>query len=497
MTHMEAGSFLDPLAGWSGRNQSAWTGWGDVGFKLPAGRTVQPFRGACDCPPHFLRAKRSTVMNLAGSPELLVLRAVRAIDPAQHLDALVDVVISDGRIERLGPDAGAELAGAGKARVIAGRGRWVLPALVELHAHLREPGFEYKEDIASGLQAAAAGGYAHVCAMPNTKPVNDTRAVTELMLARARLVTGPQLHPIAAITVGLAGKELTEMGDLKEAGAVAVSDDGKCVMNAAVMRHALEYARNFGLPVIQHAEDHNLTDQAQANEGLQATRLGLRGWPNAAEDVIVARDLILAQLTGAHYHVAHISTRGAVELVRQAKQRGVLVTAEVAPHHLLLDDSVLDTYDPVFKVNPPLRAPEDVHAVREALADGTIDCIATDHAPHSMLEKDCEFVQASPGIIGMETCLPLMLDLVRRSVLSLDRMIEALTSAPSRVIGIDSPALKEGRIAELCLVDPQASYVLQPSMLRSKSRNCPYLGRELQGRVDLTVAQGRIVFERT
>jgi dihydroorotase len=274
-----------------------------------------------------------------------VIRAVRALDPQSALDAVVDLVIERGVLTRVGPDAGAELARSERARVIDGRGRWALPAFVDLHAHLREPGHEYKEEIPTGLRAAAAGGYAHVCVMPNTRPVNDTRAVTELMLRRASEAGGPSLHPIAAITVGQKGKDLTEMAELRDAGAVAVSDDGVCVMSSAVMRRALEYAKNFDMPVIQHAEDHELTQGADMHEGVISARLGLKGWPRVAEDVIVARDIILAEYLDARYHVAHVSTRGAIALVREAKARGVAVTCEVTPHHLLLTDADLLGYD--------------------------------------------------------------------------------------------------------------------------------------------------------
>jgi dihydroorotase len=331
--------------------------------------------------------------------------------------------------------------------------------------------------------------------MPNTLPVNDSRAVTEAMVARGREVSGPALHPIGAITLGLKGAELTEMADLKDAGACAVSDDGRCVMSSAVMRRALEYARTFDLPVIQHAEDHALTEGAQMHEGAVATRLGLRGWPRVAEDIIVARDVLLAEATGARYHVAHVSSLGAVRILREAKARGVAVTAEVTPHHLTLTDAAVLGYDTACKVNPPLREQADVDALREALADGTIDAIATDHAPHSSLEKDCEFAEAKPGMIGLELVVPVLLGLVRARALPLSRLVDALTRAPARIAGIEPPALKAGARAELTLVDPERRFTLDPATLRSKSRNTPLLGRELCGRVQMTMAGGRIVFE--
>jgi dihydroorotase len=425
----------------------------------------------------------------------IVFQRVRAIDPSRGLDASVDVVVENGTITRVGPDAARGVEGE-RVRIVDGAGRWLLPAFVDLHTHLREPGEEYKEDIASGLRAAAAGGFAHVCAMPNTKPPNDNRAITEMMVARARACGGATMHPIGAITIGQRGQELTEMGDLREAGAVAVSDDGKCVMSSEVMRRALEYARTFDLPVIQHAEDHALTEGAQMHEGAVSSRLGLRGWPRVAEDVIVARDVLLAEYTGGRYHVAHVSSLGAVRILREAKSRGLRVTAEVTPHHLLLTDAALLGYDTACKVNPPLREEEDVAAVRAALADGTIDCIATDHAPHSPLEKDCEFAAAKHGLIGLEVCLPLLLGLVRDGVLPLARLVEALTVAPARVIGLGAPAIAEGRTAELVLVDPERRWTVTPHALHSKSKNTPFLGREVRGSVELTLAKGAVIFER-
>jgi dihydroorotase len=429
--------------------------------------------------------------------ELVIFSSIRAIDPARGLDEEVDVVVERGVITRIGRGAAAELVKSPLARVISGAGRWLLPAFVDLHAHLREPGQEYKEDILSGLTAAAAGGFAHVCVMPNTRPVNDTRAITEMMLARADRCGGPKLHPIGAITMGQKGQELTEMGDLKDAGAVAVSDDGRCVTSSAVMRRALEYARTFGLTVIQHAEDHALTEGSQMHEGVISTRLGLRGWPRVAEDIIVARDVLLAEVTGARYHVAHISSLGAVRILREAKSRGIAVTAEVTPHHLLLTDAALIGYDTACKVNPPLRTDEDVAALRAALADGTIDAIATDHAPHSPLEKDCEFEAASPGIIGLETCFPLLLGLVKSGALPLGRLLDALTRAPARAVGIDVPTLAEGVPAAMVMVEPEKSWVVDRSRLRSKSANTPFLGREVRGSVALTMSEGAVIFDTT
>jgi dihydroorotase len=427
--------------------------------------------------------------------DLLIFHGVRAIDPSRQLDEKIDVVIERGVITRLGPNAAGNIASSSVARVIEGRSRWLVPAFIDLHAHLREPGQEYKEDILTGLSAAAAGGYAHVCAMPNTRPVNDNRAITQMMIGRARAVGGPVLHPIGAITKGLEGKELAEMGDMKDAGAVAVSDDGRCVVQSAVMRRAMEYARTFDLAVIQHAEDHALTEGAQMHEGAVSTKLGLRGWPRAAEETIVARDIILAETTGTRYHVAHVSSIGTVRLIREAKARGLPVTAEVTPHHLLLTEQALLGYDTSCKVNPPLRTEEDRAALVAALADGTIDVIATDHAPHAPLEKNCEFEAAASGMVGLETCVPLLLELVRSHEIALPRLIDALTVAPARVARIAAHGLAEGVSAELVLIDPERRQTIDPAKLASKSKNTPFLGRQILGAVELTMCEGAVIFE--
>ncbi len=417
------------------------------------------------------------------------------IDPALAFDAVVDVVVEKGTITRIGPSAGADLVDVEKAHVISAEGKWLVPAFVDLHAHLREPGQEYKEDVFSGLNAAAAGGYAHVCVMANTKPVNDTRAITEMMVARAREHGGPRLHPIGAITKGMKGAELTEVGDLKEAGAVGISDDGVCVMNAAVMRRALEYAKSFDLPVIQHAEDHDLTAGAVMHEGVISARLGLRGWPRVAEDIIIARDVLLTEYVGSRYHAAHLSTEGAARIIGEAKSRNLRVSAEVTPHHLLLTDAAVIGYDTACRVNPPLREEHDVLALRRALADGTIDAIATDHAPHSRLEKDLEFDLASPGMMGLELCFGLLVQLVGQEGLTLARLIDAMSQAPAKVAGIAPPTIKVGQVAEMTLIDPACKWIPGKHKLKSKSKNSPFLSQELGARILLTMAHGAIVFD--
>ena len=427
--------------------------------------------------------------------DALVFRRVRAVDPSGPLDAEVDVVVERGVITRVGRDAAADLVASERVRIVERAGALLVPGLIDLHAHLREPGQEYKEDLTSGLRAAAAGGFTDVCVMPNTRPVNDTRAITEMLVSKSRRLASARLHPIGAITVGQLGESLTEMADLKDAGAVAVSDDGRCVTSSAVMRRALEYARTFDLPVIQHAEDHALTAGAQMHEGAVSTRLGLRGWPRVAEDIIVARDVLLAEYTQAKYHVAHVSTLGSVRILREAKSRGIAVSAEVTPHHLLLTDAAVLGYDTACKVNPPLREQEDIESLRAALADGTIDCIATDHAPHSPLEKDCEFAEASPGMIGLELCVPLLLALMRDGAFSITRFVDALTRAPARVVGLPVPRIHEGARADLTLIDPTTVWSIAPAQLRTRSHNTPFLNREVKGRVCMTMASGRIIFE--
>ncbi len=428
--------------------------------------------------------------------QLIVLRGGRVLDPSQGLDATADVVIEGGRIKDVGRDAGVAYRASEDVRIVDASGRWVCPGFIDLHVHFREPGQEYKEDIGSGLDAAAAGGFTAVCPMPNTNPTNDTRAITEMMIARAEAHGGARLLPFGAVTKGRNGTELTEMADLRDAGAIGVSDDGLCVMNAAVMRHAMEYARTFDLLVSQHCEDHHLTEGAQMHEGAWSTRLGLQGWPRAAEDIIVARDLILAEMTGARYHVAHVSSLGAVRLIREAKSRGLRVSAEVTPHHLLLTDDALLGYDTYCKVNPPLREEADREALREALADGTIDCIATDHAPHTDLEKDCEFEAASVGINGLESAIGSMFQLVRDGVFKPLRFVETLSTAPARLIpDFDGGSLREGRRADVTLLDPEARWILDKEALRSKSYNTPLLGRELMGRPCMTIVGGKVVHE--
>ncbi|MEM6960791.1 MAG: dihydroorotase [Myxococcota bacterium] len=433
---------------------------------------------------------------------MLVIRGGRVLDPASGRDEIADVLVEKGRIVRVGVGAAAPYCGgAGEhnpaLEIVDATSCWVVPGFVDLHVHLREPGQEYKEDLATGLAAAAAGGFTAVCSMANTSPVIDNRMLVEHLIAKSVELSGPRLYPFGAITQGLEGAQLTEMADMKRGGAVGVSDDGRCVMNAAVMRHAMEYARTFDLLVSQHCEDHTLTDGSQMNEGRVATRLGLRGWPREAEDIIVARDLLLAERTGARYHVAHLSTKGAARLVREAKSRGLQVSAEVTPHHLTLTDQAIVGYNTHCKVNPPLRTEEDRAAVVEALADGTIDCIATDHAPHAPLDKDCEFDAAAVGVAGLETAISVLLSLCTEGHLTPLRLMECLSTNPCRLIPeIEGGSLREGAAADITILRPDICWTVSPEALRSRSHNSPWLGQELQGVVTQTRVAGATVYER-
>jgi dihydroorotase len=419
----------------------------------------------------------------------------RVIDPANGVDGVRTVVVRDGKVA----EVAERVERPRDARAIDARGRWVTPGFIDLHVHLREPGQEYKETVETGTRAAVAGGFTAVCAMPNTAPPNDNASVTELVLARAAAAKLARVYPVGCISKGMKGEELAELGELKAAGCVAFSDDGKPVMSAGLMRRALEYALAFGLPLTVHEEDLGLVGKGVMHEGPTSTRLGLKGVPAAAEDVMVLRDLALAELTGGRLHIAHLSTAGAVRAVREAKARGLRVTAEVTPHHLALVDEDVATsgYDTSFKMNPPLRSRADREAVRQGLADGTIDAIATDHAPHSLVEKDLEFDQAANGIVGLETAFPVCLALVRDGVLTEKRLVEALTIGAARSLGLPGGTLAAGAPADLAILDPALEWRCDPSRFRSKGRNSPWKGAPLRGRCTHTFVDGRLVHELT
>lgn len=413
----------------------------------------------------------------------------RLLDPMSGHDGPADLLIEGGRIVAREPRIDAT-----DAERVEASGLWVAPGFVDLHVHLREPGQEYKEDIASGGRAAVAGGFTSVACMANTEPVNDDPSVTDYILDRARHDSPARIHPVAAATKGLAGEVMTEMVALARAGAVAFSDDGRTVMDSGVQRRLLEYSKLVERPVIVHAEDRSLIGQGVVNEGPISTRLGLPGNPAAAETIHVARDLFLAELTGAHLHVAHVSTAGAVALLREARARGVHVTAEVTPHHLTLTDEATLGFDTNFKMAPPLRSAADVEACRQGLADGTLDAIATDHAPHAVHEKEVEFTAAPPGVIGLETALAVVLDLWREEQLSPLQLVAALASRPARILGLEAGRLERGAVADLVLVDPESSWHYDPSKGFSKSRNSPWAGQELRGRVVSTWVGGELVY---
>ncbi len=419
----------------------------------------------------------------------ILIRGGRVLDPAAERDELADVRIEGGHVAAVG----AQLDAQG-AEVLDASGCWVTPGFVDLHTHLREPGQEYKEDIASGGRAAAAGGFTSVVCMANTQPVNDDPSVTDYILDRARQDSPVHVHPVAAATRRLEGGVMTEMSALVEAGAVAFSDDGHTIMDSGVMRRVFEYSRLVARPVIVHAEDRTLVRDGVVNEGPVSTRLGLPGNPAVAEAVHVARDLMLAEVTGAHLHVAHVSTAEAVDLIRRARNRGLHVTAEVTPHHLTLTDEATLGYDPNTKVAPPLRSAEDVRACREGLVDGTLDAIATDHAPHAVHEKEVEFTAAPPGLIGLETAFAVVMDLVRSGELTPLQLVARLATNPASVIGLGAGRLEEGGVADLAVVDPERSWTYDPAKGFSKSRNSPWAGRRLAGRPVGTLVGGRLVY---
>ncbi len=431
----------------------------------------------------------------------VLIRGGRVIDPAQGIDSHLDIWIAGGKIADIGVDLRPPMPKAstdpGHApRVIEARGCIVAPGFIDMHTHLREPGFEYKETIATGLAAAAVGGFTAVAAMANTQPVNDTPAVTEFMLRRAAAVRGTRLYPVGAVSVGLQGKELAEIGGMHNAGIVALSDDGMPVMNARLMRRALEYGRMLGLPVLSHCEDHVLSAHGVMHEGVVSTALGLPGTPAAAENVMVYRDIQLAALTGAHVHIQHASTAEAVDLVRRAKAQGIHVTAEACPHHFTLTDEAARHYDTNTKVNPPLRTAQDVAAVRDGLCDGTLDVIASDHAPHHVSEKEREYTEAPFGMIGLETSVGLSLRLYHEGLLPLPQLIAMYTINPARVLNVPHGTLRVGSVADVTMLDPEYEVTVEAASLRSRSKNSPFLGWSLRGAAVLTMVDGEVIFER-
>ncbi len=424
----------------------------------------------------------------------LLVSGGRVVDPASNRDGVFDVLLEDGLVREIG----SRLL-PGDARVFGAAGLLVFPGFIDLHVHLREPGREYAETVATGLKAAAAGGFTAVCAMPNTDPVNDSRAISEYLLSKARGTAGPRLYPIGAVTKGQRGEELAEFGEMRVAGAVAVSDDGKWLADGALLRRAFEHARLFGMPVVQHCEDPSLSGGAPMHEGAVSTRLGLPGQPGIAEATAVARDLLVAEVAGGRLHVAHLSTARSLELVAEARARGLPVTCEVTPHHLTLTDEEIarSGFSTNFKMNPPLREPADLEALASGLEDGTVDAIATDHAPHSEDEKSLDFGTAPFGVVGLETAVAVVHDrLVVTGKLSLNRFAEVFSAGPAKAFGLPGGALAVGSPANLTLFDPAARWSVDPSRFESLSRNTPFAGWELTGAVAATIVEGKIVWRR-
>ncbi len=424
----------------------------------------------------------------------IVIKNGRVIDPANGLDEPKDLLIDKGRIKALESPGSISFDAGEKPSVIDAKGCVVCPGLIDMHVHFREPGFEYKETITSGCQSAAAGGFTSVAVMPNTNPVNDTRAVTEHILSLARAEGIINVYPIAAITQKLEGERLSEMADLKDAGAIAFSDDGRPVMNNEVMRRAFEYSKMYKLPMIQNSEMLDLTEGGCMNEGMVSTELGLKGMPAEAEDIMVYRDIALLEKTGGRLHVAHISSKNSVDLVRQAKSRGLSVTCEVAPHHFTLTDEAVRGYDTNTKMSPPLRAIDDVEAIKEGLQDGTIDIIATDHAPHDIADKQVEYQNACFGIVGLETALPLSLKLVDEKILSMSELIKKLTSTPAGIFNLSSGNLSLGNDADILIFNPNFEYSIDISKFHSKSKNSPFDGWKVKGKVIRTLVRGKTVY---
>ena len=421
----------------------------------------------------------------------ILIKGGRVISPAQDLDDICDVLIEKGKVAAIGK--GLETQGA---EVIDADGKIVTPGLVDIHVHLRDPGLEYKEDIASGTLSAVTGGFTSIACMPNTKPVNDNLSVTNYILNKVKQEGHCRVFPIASISKGLQGESMTEMGELRESGVYGVSDDGKPVDNAQLMRRAMEYAKPFGLTIVAHAEDLELVGSGVMNEGPVATELGLKGIPWVAEDAATAREIMLAEFTGARLHVAHVSTKGSIDLVRQAKQRGVNVTCEATPHHFTLTDEAVRGYKTNAKMNPPLRSAADREAVRQGIADGTVDAIATDHAPHHIDEKNVEFNLAMHGVVGLETALPLTLRLVEEGLIDLPQAVALMTSGPAAALGIPAGQLAEGGVADVTVIDAACEWTVDAQQLVSKSKNTPFDGWTMKGAALCTIVGGKIAYQR-
>ena len=424
---------------------------------------------------------------------MILLQNGRIIDPVNKVDRQGDLIISEGRIHEIGAPGTLHLPDH-DGTTFDLSGKWVVPGLIDMHVHLREPGEEYKETIASGTKAAIAGGFTAVACMPNTSPVNDSEAVTSLILEKAEQAKMARVYPVGAVSKNSQGTELAEYGEMKQAGVVALSDDGRPVANSQLMRRALEYSSSHNLLLISHSEEMSLSENGAMNEGALSTRLGLRGIPHVAEEIMVYRDIAMADYLELPIHIAHISTKETVDLIRRAKRNGSLVTSETTPHYFSLTEEAIDQYDTRAKMNPPLRTAKDMKAIREGLRDGTIDAIATDHAPHSNMEKDLEFELAANGIIGLETSVPLTMNLVRENILTPSQMITLMSVHPARILGVEGGSLAAGATADVTVIDPDKKFVYTKDSIVSKSGNSPFIDREMQGKAVLTVVGGKVVF---
>ncbi len=422
----------------------------------------------------------------------ILIKGAKVVDPG-NLEDHKDILIRNGKFEKI-LDQG-ESVETENVQVVDAQGLIAVPGLIDVHVHLREPGQEYKETIESGLKAAAKGGFTAVCSMPNTDPVNDNAQVTSFIINQGKKAKSAKVYPAGAISRGSSGTSLAEIHDMKQAGVRAVTDDGLPVSNSQLMRRALEYCKSMDIPVFVHAEDKDLVNGGSMNEGPRATALGIKGIPNAAESVMVARDIALAELTGARVHFCHMSTAESIEAIRQAKRRGAPVSCETAPHYFVLTDNDIPPYDTHYKMNPPLRSEADRHAIIEGLKDGTIDMIATDHAPHHADEKDVEFDRAAFGIIGLETALSVSLKLVEEGHLSLSDLVEKMAKAPAKLMGYDN-SISQGNPADLTLIDPESAYTIDPDSFISKSRNTPFKGLKVKGETVMTLVDGRIVYSK-